>query len=187
MAEGSILLNLKIISFKVTKKEGGNAATLTLDDNLTNTPIYLERSNDGIHFSVLATMNQQTSANNKVYSFTDVLPLEGNNYYRVRFTTITGQKNYSQVLRLLNNAKASFTVVENPIKEKLQIKANGGNSNDMYSFQLYDATGKLYKQSTQVSDNNTISIDMGGFAKGNYFVAMKQGNTILQTKQIEVK
>ncbi|MBC7936367.1 MAG: hypothetical protein H7Y86_13535 [Rhizobacter sp.] len=87
-----------------------------------NTKEYiLEKSADAILFTTLTTktalMNMGTEAN---YGYNDMLPFEGNNFYRIKIVALNGAIKYSEIVKvaLLKNAPA-ISIYPNPLKGRL--------------------------------------------------------------------
>nr|MBP6432440.1 hypothetical protein [Ferruginibacter sp.] len=149
-------LDLNTLDFNVRKNGLVNDAVFILDNNSINSNIILERSGNALNFIELATMqlNVNNSKNNKEYYYRDVTPLNGDNYYRVKYKHVDGNYKYSNIIKInspASTAKDYFGVVNNPVKEVLQLKvAQTTLQNQKISLSVVDATGKL------VSKLNTV-------------------------------
>ncbi len=178
-------LDLKILDFKV--KQNGNAhdAVLTLDDNSINTGLILERSADGIVFTELGNMQLQPNnpQNNKQYYFRDAAPIEGINYYRVKFKGVNGTYNFSKIIKLTNKVIANkFNIVNNPADGNVKIKVlQNSLINENAVFMVYDAAGRLVIQTAQKITNQVIELETSKLAKGTYIIKINNGNQMLQS------
>lgn len=104
----------------------------------------LERSEDGIHFSVITFVQSAGNTENTVsYTALDVNPANGNYYYRVKTVGKTGAVVYSNSINIkVINRKNGFYVFPNPVKGPLlQLQMN---SVDMGTYQatLLNLDGK---------------------------------------------
>ncbi|RYY77638.1 MAG: lamin tail domain-containing protein, partial [Moraxellaceae bacterium] len=86
------------------------------EENVINYAI--ERSVDGLNFSQAGTLAARLNNNNRAdYSFVDVAPNTGDNFYRIKAVENTGKVVYSAVVRI-NLAKkgAGLNVYPNPVR-----------------------------------------------------------------------
>ncbi|HQY40730.1 MAG TPA: choice-of-anchor Q domain-containing protein [Ferruginibacter sp.] len=104
----------------------------------------IERSSNGIHFSVLGA----TTANgNRYYLYNDLQPLMQINYYRIKASGLNGETIYSNIVKVLpEKIKPGMSVYPNPVtNNKINIRFTNmplGN----YNLQLLQADGKLVQQ-----------------------------------------
>jgi hypothetical protein len=142
-----------------------------------NTVKYLiERSADGSKFVAIAS--QQASKKSK-YTFADVNPLPGNNYYRVVGVDTDGTLSYSDVAQATFNLTVNeVQVYPNPVMNELKIKLNPINTDKLYNFTLTDITGKI--QFNASVDGKGLQdgypINVSNLSKGMYFLTIKQGS-----------
>jgi len=187
MVEGSVALDLKIVNFSVVKKESTSLATLVLDDNIASLPIHLERSRDGVHFSLIGRMKKDATVKNATYQAIDEHLLSGKNYYRTSFKAENGQTKFSSIVEIDNALKEGFTIVENPVKQQLTIRIiNNSTSNDNCYFIIYDTNGKQINKTAQ-KNNGDVLVNTSHFSKGVYVVSMFCGKTVLASKQFAVE
>lgn len=76
----------------------------------------IEKSKDGTIFTKVAL--QPATGNNMsfvTYLWLDVAPLPGNNFYRIRSTSISGKIEYSQVIKITISSKSRFEIYPNPV------------------------------------------------------------------------
>lgn len=149
----------------------------TSEQNTKN--FIIQRSADTRTWKDLAAIN--AAGNSDVataYSYEDVQPQTGVNYYRIQQTDIDGRLSYSDVKLVQFDSQVSslFTLQANPVLNKtilLQVSKPA-------TFSIYTASGKLVKQ--QQSAAGTVKIDMNAYAAGIYFI--KTGN---QTEKVMIK
>lgn len=74
----------------------------------------IERSSDGTNFEKLISANANNQALNH-YNWTDINPVEGNNYYRLRSIDFDGKFNFSEILKVyVGKINQGFNVYPNP-------------------------------------------------------------------------
>lgn len=87
----------------------------------------IERSEDGIHFSLIAVVNSGGNTEKAVrYTATDVNPINGNYFYRVKTVGKNGAVVYSNLINIkVVNRMEGFYVFPNPVKgPSLQLQIN---------------------------------------------------------------
>jgi hypothetical protein len=145
----------------------------------------IERSTDGTSFtnigSLQASNANQTSAS---YGFADNQPIVGNNYYRIKGSSINGQIQYSNVVVVKYDVRvSSVAVVPNPIEGKtLKLKVSQlakGN----YHINVIDALGRaILKKEMLLDGSSSIQLNLPTSVKaGNYFLKVEgQGTVFVQ-------
>lgn len=76
----------------------------------------IERSNDGLSFTKIGEVAARNSAITTEYSYTDLQPFSGYNYYRVRMVDMDGTKKYSVIAKVkIGGAVQAITIFPNPV------------------------------------------------------------------------
>ena len=117
------------------------------------------------------------------YTFTDIQPLNGVNYYRLKQTDIDGRFTFSPVIR--NSANGSgliFSISPNPAKEVINIIYTGRK--EAVTIRIYDAQGSLVKQQTQ-RNQLPVKVEINQLSAGLYFIELADGEIIQQGKFIK--
>lgn len=176
IAGGTVLqvstLDLKILDFSVRQSNTGNEALLLLDGNATNSEVVLQRSINGIDFTELGIMTEQSGTQSgKKYGFKDVQPSKANNFYRARFKNAEGYLQYSRIIKLTGSMDHGYSVVKNPIVNgQLVINSKVVTANSTVSFSIYDAAGKMLTKEIKNGMNQNMMIDVSKFLKGTYSI-----------------
>lgn len=123
----------------------GNTALLTWTTLIEqhNAGFAVERSADAKIFEPIGFV--EGSNRPAQYEFSDHIPLNGINYYRVRQIDLDGQNSLSEVRQLRFDEVTTLLVVPNPVSHSFDIK--GLSAEDKVV--IYDATGKIMYQGTQ--------------------------------------
>ncbi|MFT6148930.1 MAG: hypothetical protein ACJAUH_001616 [Saprospiraceae bacterium] len=150
---------------------------------LNNEVFFIERSVDGLTFTEIG--NQQgagTSLEVIQYSFIDVAPIAGVNYYRIRQVDFDGTMEYSAVVKA-EVAKSSFVVSINPTASSSQVQIILGETYKQdLNVAVYDALGRTIMNSAINAGNNLLPIDISNFTNGQYFVRLfNETETITKT------
>jgi|SRR5665213_853081 len=122
----------------------------------------VEKSADGTNFTGLAqvTPNHLPADN---YSFTDVHPAPGNNYYRILSTSIDGNVKYSAVTKVwLDEAFSLIRVFPNPVTGNTISLQLSNQPAGAYSIKLLSAFGQavLSKQIDHPGGSSTQAISV---------------------------
>lgn len=150
----------------------------TLNEEAGNTFI-VERSEDGRSFRQIGKVAGKGMAAD--YSFDDLQPLFGVNYYRVAMVALNGHAVYSKVVSAnMNTNRFNVAVYPNPTKDVLSVKVQG-MANGGAKLLLMDAAGRLLKV-VDMKDKETV-ISLNGLAQGLYLLQYKDA---LQQEVIKI-
>lgn len=138
----------------------------------TNTAFFeVERSTNMADF---ATIGKQAAKGNTTarqsYTYTDMSPAPGINYYRLRITDINGSFTYSNVVAVKNNSPVlSISIFPNPAVNVLQVQIPS-KQNTAGTIIITDANGKtVYLQQVQLKEgNNARAVPVTGLPDGIY-------------------
>jgi hypothetical protein len=122
----------------------------------------IERSRDGKRFHEIAKVQGAgTHIGTLEYTFTDVTPVEGMSYYRLKQTDINGDYSYSQVVRVnLPFLNKDFTLYPNPTstQQPWNISLSGDwINNENIQVSISDSNGNtIWKESMTVENNELV-------------------------------
>jgi len=136
----------------------------------------IERSADGIRFEQIGeqlAVNGTTGVN-RLYGYTDKQPVNGNNYYRIKGTSLDGQVQYSNIKVIkLGNSMPTVLVAPNPANsDRLQLKVSQLLKGS-YTLTVTDALGRVFCQKELVYDgvSGKMELKFPTVAKnGSYYV-----------------
>ncbi len=174
-----------------TEKNADKTNTVNWNcENETNMSNYsIERSANGIGFTGIGkTGATGNNGNSTSYSFVDVVPLAGINYYQVKAISTNGQLKYSEIIKVTDNdGKPHHTIQPNPVINKT-LNINFENMQGNYSILLVAKQGGM-AFSTQVtvsSAKEVKNIVVEGIATGIYefILTDKMGKKLVQSVYI---
>lgn len=152
-------LPVKLQSFTVTKQGSNAVLNWTTQSEINSDHFEIERSTDGINFSVVGT---KQAAGNSVsgisYQFTDPISISsGILYYRLKTVDIDAKADYSKIVPLrLNGAFIkNFTVFPNPFSSDVKVQINS-EKDMMATIRINNASGQAMvskKAQLQRGDN----------------------------------
>lgn len=168
----SDILPVSLISFKGEYLKSNNSVSLKW---LTSTEIntkefHIERSADGRNYNKIGTVAAiGNSTNINQYSFNDVQPGNGNNFYRLRIIDLDNTSDLSRIVKINLSQLYTFTVSPNPAKDKIHISLSSGEH--VFKLEIIDMNGRIVKSSVVTNQNNLIFVNR--LNKGLYLVKLK--------------
>lgn len=124
----------------------------------------VERSIDGKNFTAIGTVEAKGFASD--YSFIDVKPFVGLNYYRLKMVDKDGKFEYSEIKTIKFGNSFKFEMYPNPAKSTVNILVDKLNSKT--TLFITDIYGKQLINKLLIEGNNVINIS--SFSKGVYLV-----------------
>ena len=174
-------LPITLLSFDARKLNAASAILNWATSQEINTAFFeVERSPDAINYGsighVLAAGNSSTSIQ---YSFTDLMPLTGMNYYRLRQVDRDGRFIYTPSrLVKFDGSPATVQYYPNPTHGLLSIRITSQMMSEPMVVNISTASGIVVAQmKTNTNSSNILNIDMSNFAKGTYFIQVKTAST----------
>lgn len=163
-------LPVKLTSFDAVKDGAAAKLVWTTAEEEGMSNYEIQRSPDGINFSSVGTV---AADNKKNYSFADLQPLSGNNFYRLRMNDKDGKYRLSHVVSIKSRISLAVKLSPNPVRSMLTVqhpKATAGST-----LQVLSAEGKVVKQ-VMVPANAVITpVDMNGVNNGTYYITVRIG------------
>ena len=154
----------------------------------TNSDYYVvERSMDAEHFEPIGTVEAAGESQHRIdYSFMDLLPSEGANYYRLKQVDLDGAYEHTgKVVVLFGKEDEKPTLFPNPVQDVLSVSFKMPMAGTAY-VQLVDAIGRVVRDRDMDLERGqqTISIRTGGLSAGSYRMRLFTNSTgVPQTAQ----
>lgn len=131
----------------------------------------VQRSSDGVNFKTIGSV---TAENKRSYSYLDVLPSSGNNFYRLRIVDLDNTAKISHVVSLKSKLSVGIEAYPNPVRDRMVVqhpKAVMGTR-----LQLISLTGQVLKD-VQVPANAVVTpVDVTGLSNGTYYIVFRSGS-----------
>lgn len=183
-------LGTELIELAGTAEAGYNSLKWTSSLELNANRYIVERSRDGVNYSTVDSLDATGfTMDSKEYSYNDVTPDKGINYYRIVLVHDNGSKMYSNLLSV-NQSFAQMTDIvrayPNPVTDKLNVLLYADGSTD-YELSLSALNGnEVYHTITPAKNGvNQLFIGTDGYADGFYLLrVMLEGKTIATQKII---
>lgn len=137
----------------------------------------IERSNDALIFKSIGSV--QAAGNSSVaveYSFTDLQPANGLNYYRLKQVDLDGRFIYTptRVIRFNEPDAGLVKYFPNPTRGLVYIELSNAMASESKIINISTAAGVVVNQvKLGAVSNNIISINLDKYARGIYFIQIK--------------
>ena len=184
-------LPVTLTSISANRLNDGNIEVRWKAENEINIAHYeVERSANGSSFSTI--INNVLPLNNAggsaEYTRTDVRPLSGDGYYRIRAVSANGQVQFTAIVKVAALTKEqSVTVYPNPMTNRVMNIRFANKAAGTYNLQLIDRAGKtVYTGEVSVSSlNQARSISLpGSLPAGAYSLIIRSEKGDTERKEI---
>lgn len=186
-----VVLSTDLLSFngKLVNDYGQLTWTTSKEDEPIS--FNVERSNDGINFFTIGTVNSHndyTAAINR-YSFNDPVQILGKKFYRIVMINRNLHKKYSRVIQLSKGTSSVFSLlnVVNPFYDKIDFDISIP-SDGKVDVQLIDMMGKTVKKTSFLVQEGINSLNLpntDNLPAGMYIFQLSHQGEILTSKVIK--
>jgi len=144
-------LPVELISF-TAKSEGEKVLVRWATTSETNNSHFtVERAANGINFEEIARVDGAGDYSQlKNYQFTDLAPLNGKSYYRLKQFDFDGRLSVSRIVPVLTNLKSGiqFTVSPNPVTDNILLQINGADRQANFGYEIVNQNGNTITSGT---------------------------------------
>ena len=153
----------------------------------------LERSYDGIHFTLLKKIFPIASEGRTSYDYDDNVEgvKSGAVFYRLKVNQVSGVTKYSRILHmpLLNKDQFALSVMPNPVKDFIQVTIYSSFSTQA-KIKLFDPLGRMIKSDPVLLEKGSNSFNFEGLDKyppGIYQLVVDCNRETISKKLVVVK
>lgn len=166
----NVPLPLSLVSFDVFRKGSQSDLTWTTTEEHNTSLFVIERSRDGKSFEPIGQVKATGSTTIRTtYHYTDVSPVEGANYYRLKMEDRDGGYQYSTVA-VLSFSSANLVLYPNPFKDKLVIERSGVS--DAREVILFNVAGIRVLSQPLGEGNDPLVLDVSHLPAGIYLASL---------------
>ena len=166
-------LPIKLLGFNAVADNNKTHLTWSTATESNNDHFTVQRSQDAMHFANIATI--KGAGNSSVilnYSFTDLYPFTGINYYRIEQTDYDGQATFSKTIAVNYVSKINtVNVFPNPATNSIQLLFSQPVNN--FEVEIVNTLGEQLLKIT-----NQMKIDISSLPAGVYFLKTTSGNNM---------
>lgn len=186
------ILPIELVSFDAQLDKMNQVAITWATASEENNDFFtIERSIDGLNFSMLDTMNGAGNSNSLLeYEYIDKYPVAGTNYYRLKQTDYDGKFEYFKIVSVYMEAvQTEFSVISlgpNPYKDHFEVNFFSGDNKDVH-LKLMDMQGNtIFSKSleTQIGQNSYIYYDQENLQPGVYLFTIVQEGSPAKTFRV---
>jgi len=174
-AVNGFVLASTLKKFAAFKKSGGNLLTWNLENEKRTLNIEIQRSEDGINFQNIASI-QSNPGNESIKSFNyddvNLLPVS---YYRLLLTDVSGRKSMSEIIAVKRTDSETLKLqFSNIVRSQLIVKIESPVTAD-YDVIITGTNGIIfYKGAIHCLQGITPFVkDLQGLSPGKYFLTIK--------------
>jgi Secretion system C-terminal sorting domain len=175
-------LPIKLISFDAKAQENQVQLTWKTSSEINSSGFEIERSENGKDFTKIGYVKSDANngnSNEKLgYSFIDEMPMEGNNFYRLKQLDIDGKFEFSTIKSAKIEDKEAIKIYPNPTSDFINIESN--KLSKIKSIELINAKGSIIYKTNLVENK----IDMSAQPTGVYFVKIEEASGKIILKKI---
>lgn len=181
------------VSFSDVKAvEKGNAVQIDWT-NLTESNVesyIIERSANGVDFSAIATVAPRSNQVDRVsYSYLDMAPLAGTNFYRIKAVELDGKSIYTRNLRVdIGRSPKGISLYPNPVKgQNLTIGFSAARG--MYNLQVVNNGGQVVYRQQMNHNGGTISqqLNLPASLKSGVYSLLISGDNYKESRMFVVQ
>ncbi len=165
--------------FEIYKNKSVVQLEWELDNEKNNSGFEIERSANGISWGNIGWVGSKAvggnGSNKTTYNFTDLSPLSGNNFYRLKQTDFDGKYEYSPIRFVNISINNAIKIAPNPASESVTISNLVGGE----TITIYDMTGRNVNKLKSTSSG--INIDLRSLSNGvyNIHISCNDGSTLI--------
>ncbi|PSR55431.1 hypothetical protein AHMF7605_18930 [Adhaeribacter arboris] len=161
-------------------------ANWTLNTTFPATSFILERSKDAATWSTLSTV--PVSGSSAPYTFSDLKPLSGVSYYRLKIVTADQTFTYSPIERITREVPVSLAIAPNPVEGNTLWLQYVTQESGQLQIHVYDVVGRLHRiyNRTYQANSDLIDLDVSGLDPGLYVLVYADGRQTHQEKFIKL-
>jgi hypothetical protein len=180
-------LPITLLFFKASKEISKVKLDWSSASEKNNAYYTVERSEDGLHFSVVGTLaGESDSKTRKDYVLYDYTPLSGLSYYRLKQTDYDGSYSYSPIVVIQMEELPQFEVYPNPLDAEQRLLVSVHNT-AVEALNIYTPEGvDITSQLQPVYGGDSILLSREALKPGIYFIKVTAGGRF-NVKKLIVK
>ncbi len=181
------LLPLQLLTFNATLQNNHVNIEWKTANEINTDYFTVERGSHVNAFNALKTVPAKSNGSAvQTYTTTDVQPLPGTSYYRLKQADKDGAITYSGVVSVMVTTKAVVVISPNPVHEVIRVQMQSGAASQVV-WQVSDMTGKILSSQTSklVAGNNFITIPAASLSKGMYLLKVVENGAVNTIKLVK--
>ena len=163
-------LPLSLLDFNAVAQGGRSLLSWHTGEEENTSRFVIQRSTDALHWDSIGVVAAAGQSNVTLgYSFTDVSPKKGYDYYRLGMVDIDGRQQLSAVKRVWIGDAGMVRVYPNPVRDVLTLEMAEDGAGRV---QLYNSAGAGVL--AQEFSGYTVNLSLGALPVGVYHLVIRQ-------------
>lgn len=169
------VLPVELVSFTGEPKNFTSLLKWETSSENNSSHFEIETSKDGVNYYQIGNIAAQgNSSSSHYYTFTDHVPVIGNNYYRLKQVDLDGNYKYSRTVTVnFNEVQRSITIYPNPADDYINIDLS--KPSEKLSIAIHSVDGKLLKSEISGPVQRSKKISVNGLSSGTYIISINAG------------
>lgn len=185
------VIPVKLLSFEGNATANCNALLKWKTSNEENSQQYIvEYSSDGINYIPSGSISSHQSTIESNYELASSLNSSPIHYFRLKIVNTDGSFTYSQVIKIQQSCKGSFSfnVAPNPVTETVTLAVNQPMTGEI-KIRVFNATGQLIHKEHTLIEAGTHMISITALKKlspGTYTISIETSTVVMKRRFIKL-
>jgi len=183
-----LVLSVDLLTFTAEKQHSTVLLDWSTATETNNDHFVIQRSSEGLSWQDIGTVKGHTNSTVlQNYSFTDITPITGMNYYRLKLVETDGNVSYSGVRKVQFAGDWIVHVYPNPAQDYLVLEFNS-DKEEKASLVIQTALGSsiFIKDQYLVKGLNRITLNqVQPLAQGTYFITLQTSANMFRAKFVK--
>ncbi|MGN6417748.1 MAG: T9SS type A sorting domain-containing protein [Pseudobacter sp.] len=170
------VLPVKLTSFRAEAVNNTVKLSWATSQEIDNKGFEIQRSTDGKNFVKIGWVDGNgTTSTPMQYTFTDISPAAGKNFYRLSQQDINGNVSYSDIVAASTKKAMKLNLSPNPVENILYVEFDEKNTT---SLKIMDMQGRVVWRKEGLNTSSVLSIPVQILKRGIYVLEAtdRQGN-----------
>jgi uncharacterized delta-60 repeat protein len=177
-----VTLPLDFVSFSLTKNQKSISLNWKVANEINNVYFVIERSNKGnTGFSEIGRVASKGNANAQQYTFEDLAPIVGGNFYRLKQVDADGHFTYSIIIYASFSKGIVIRLYPNPVTDKLTV--DGLNEGSNATLSILNLQGAVMAKAT--TTNQSYNWNLKQIPAGTYFLRAEVDGRVTTLKFVK--
>lgn len=184
-AQSGLPLPIELIRFDASSHSGKVVTKWETASEVNNDYFIVERSTDAITFSKIGIVNGAgTTSEHNLYSLTDLSPVVGLNYYRLKQVDFDGGYTFSDIVAVkVNGSVNDITIYPNPANSVIRFDFSS-ESTSIIHVEVVDIMGKVVMSELKKfrKESGEMVMDIKNLSDGVYYLKVVEDDVIFKGK-----
>ena len=177
-----VTLPLDFVSFSLTKNQKSITLNWKVANEINNAYFVIERSNKGnTGFSQIGRVASKGNSITQQYSFEDLAPMVGGNFYRLKQVDADGHSTYSIIIYASFSKGIVIRLYPNPVTDKLTV--DGLNQGSNATLSILNLQGAVIAKAA--TSNESYNWNLKQIPAGTYFLRVEVDGRVTTLKFVK--